>query len=192
MSSAPFRVSTNAFKLDFTNAGFVRGNQESKHFHLVEKFFKGQAKTLEKLRKQEDRICEIFKYDGNPVGLIVYKKENQSDDSLKIENSLAVISLIVFDGATKEEAFRTCLLKRLGKVAEKNKVSSIHMKVDESDESLNKLLADHGFVIIESSKGEKRNKHVLKRSLLKTSSSAEPAIKRKRAVVEAEEMDKKV
>ena len=182
MSSGSFRVSANRFKLDFTNAGFVRGKKESMHFHFVEEHFKGQTKTLEKLRKQEDRICEISKYDGNPVGMIVYKKENQTKKSLEIENSLAIKSLIVFDGQTKEEGFRTCLLKRLAKVAEINKVSSIHIKVDSNDQSLNRFLAQHGFKIIENSKTEKNNKQVLRRGISNPTNDSS-ASKRKRTAV---------
>jgi len=180
MSSGVFQFSIRKFNLDITHAGFVRGDQESRHFSLIEEFFKSQPKTVEKLRKQEDLTCEIFKYENKPVGMIVYKKENKTDENLKVENSLALKNLVVFEGQTNIEAFRACLLKRIGIVAEKNGAQSIHIKTDVNNKSLIDFLSKYGFKVIENSKTKENTRQVLKRDATKPTSD-NTATKRKRS-----------
>ncbi|NGX63833.1 MAG: hypothetical protein KR126chlam6_01249 [Candidatus Anoxychlamydiales bacterium] len=152
---------------------FIQVNGNSQYFPIIIKSFKerlehlygNQDKGIEKVKKSDDRICEVLFVNKSPVGLIVLKKELQNEYG--ISNSLELKTLFLINPEKNSgQGYGTLLIKRILIKAKKLKAQSIYCTCAQSNINSFLFIQKMDFTVHKIiSKGDNKKEFVFKRNL---------------------------
>lgn len=133
---------------------FFKASSHSAYFKTVQNAFKkmigpiygDQKNALAKIKNGEDRTCEImFKYD-NPLGLIVYKNQLQSEYGLV--DALELKTLFLFNpDKNSGNGFGSQLFQRIDEIAQEKRASVIYCTASSKVKSSIKCALKNGYKI---------------------------------------------
>ena len=132
---------------------FKRVDERSSLFPVVKTIFENdlkpifgnQTEILTKIAKESNRRCEVLTSGDAPLGLIVWKRAHEKDDSL-IVPTVHVINPKVNSVPVIGEA----LIDRLMKCAQRNSAKQVHVTVAQSDSELLAVFERKNFSLIKT------------------------------------------
>ncbi len=104
----------------------------------IKEFYNYKKNALEKIEVARDRKCEMLLYKNLPVGVIVYKRQNENE-------RFVIKHLTVIDKDNIGRGYRSMLFRRILKIAQGQSAKNIFVKLNLSDKYSIDFFTHKGF-----------------------------------------------